>query len=490
MRFRGLPSFENPAWLHFIDFIERRVFSRLWVLQEVVLAKQVLVCQGGLSIDLYLLGQAVLTFNMAGWWSTLDSSRLNAQGLTGLVDTNSTLEESLAELRKTGVGYASLKTMFLERIQRGSGKMNSTMEQLLLNTDTFSSSREFGHDRVYALLGLASDVQAKQGSLPNALVPDYTKTAEQVYQEATEYCLSQGSLAILQAVEGPLLRAKDSPLPSWVPDFSNPGPRIGSTLAPFEFGGMHNERLRPESIKVFGDMLVLHGYRVDKIQEVQKVVPCDLWSPADRLEMAARLVNAPSAPYAADTGSSCFEAFWRTLVLNTHLNETPAPNGLREGFAGYVLQSCLVRMGMMRDADGRPLLPHNDGSVDDPPIGLHRLLSSGLMSLPEGPRQKKLRGAAALFKREHIFATGARLFFVTEGGLFGLGPLGTKPGDDVFVFGARGPPTILRGPQTREASDSSDPYTFVGGCYLHGVDKLGVLAGDPSEVPWTEVRIR
>lgn len=101
---------------------------------------------------------------------------------------------------------------------------------------------------------------------------------------------------------------------------------------------------------------------------------------------------------------------------------------------------------------------------------------------------EKQRGRADLFELDHIYATSRQLFFVTEGGLFGLAPFGTRSADEVFVFRVGGAPPIVL--TKAETGTGTGDHTIVGGCYLHGLAAVDALVGDLGDVPWAEVRIR
>jgi hypothetical protein len=73
-------------------------------------------------------------------------------------------------------------------------------------------------DKVLALLGLVND---KEELSALGVVPDYTKSKENLYTTATAAMLTQGHVSLLSICCG---IARPGGLPSWVPDWSKPVP--------------------------------------------------------------------------------------------------------------------------------------------------------------------------------------------------------------------------------------------------------------------------
>jgi hypothetical protein len=67
-----------------------------------------------------------------------------------------------------------------------------------------------------------------------------------------------------------------------------------------------------------------------------------------------------------------------------------------------------------------------------------------------------------------------RRFFVTQGGLIGIGPADTQVGDEVYVIGGCRQPLTLRESETVFSLPGTDNepqlcHTLVGDCYIHGI---------------------
>lgn len=88
---------------------------------------------------------------------------------------------------------------------------DQSLMRLILSARSFQCSDP--RDRIYALLGLSKDM-----SMPSPIVPDYTKSIKQVYEEATLHLIrEEGNMDVL--LDDRADRA-DAQFPTWVPDFS------------------------------------------------------------------------------------------------------------------------------------------------------------------------------------------------------------------------------------------------------------------------------
>ena len=123
-------------------------------------------------------------------------------------------------------------------------------------------------DKVYAFLSLESP--AKHGV--TRIVPDYNKTADQVYTDAAWYIInSTHDLSLLTRVEDRQFR-KTPNLPSWVPDYVAPcfpTPLVGEKdmqLFPEWHASNQITVHRPKT--TLGRMLELEARFIDRIVEV------------------------------------------------------------------------------------------------------------------------------------------------------------------------------------------------------------------------------
>jgi hypothetical protein len=181
---------DNSSTLEILrEIIQRPWFSRVWVIQEVVVSKTFKV--EGNSGPVFVCGWSTIPF----WWLGCVALQLHPVYETGfgmvLLHHFRYLHNSLAA-ESTSKTLAEQLSMFLST-----------------SAETFQATDE--RDKIYAFLGLLSyDV------LPSCLSVNYTLAPERVFKDYAVYILQEtGNLDIL-ACRSPCRPS----LPSWVPDWS------------------------------------------------------------------------------------------------------------------------------------------------------------------------------------------------------------------------------------------------------------------------------
>lgn len=153
-------------------FLKNRWFSRVWVLQEIVRAKDVVLFCGSFSLN----------------WGhfTMDLFEIN----------NLSLQHLDVEIPPV--------------LRLGKGLTRNTVDLVDLLFSTRPCGATDPRDKVFALLGIYMSLDS------DALQPDYSKSVEDVFKEATLYCIRQtNSLRVLSLVGFPTESRS-----SWVPDLS------------------------------------------------------------------------------------------------------------------------------------------------------------------------------------------------------------------------------------------------------------------------------
>ena len=222
LRELGLPLKNDPDWVALAELLSRPYFHRVWVLQELVMARAPIVAFCGS----YQLPYAALEMSMrvllpTGWsfemWRLVQKSDRQLE------------MQALVCLRIAGA------------LRRVAGK-KLNLEILLYMTRTFSATDP--RDKIFALLGMAKEVKEGQ-DMATFLQPDYSKSVQQVFTEVTGASLTRGDLVLLSSVERQDMR-QITGLPSWVPDFtavsvlSDNGPEVVCSMERSSF------RLPPE----------------------------------------------------------------------------------------------------------------------------------------------------------------------------------------------------------------------------------------------------
>lgn len=161
----------------FMAFFQRPYWRRIWIIQEVVAAAKVTVYCGARSTELEYIENALA--------KTVEGQQFVGSGHV----------PNFQEFRKSPV----------------QGKSNPLV-RLLMTTRASNSSEP--RDKVYALLGMASD---GRNLVP---LPNYMQPADSVFRELTK------SILIMERFPNILLlrsigRGPNDRLPSWVPDWPN-----------------------------------------------------------------------------------------------------------------------------------------------------------------------------------------------------------------------------------------------------------------------------
>jgi hypothetical protein len=198
----------------FPAFAARRYWTRLWVLQEFVLAKTVLIMCGSATID-------DITFAKA--WEVLGKAA-SKPGAVSALDI-ARIGEAWSRDPKWWDAWLGVKRYITKRdgshrhqFSRTYDARVSEMFELMYQTlTTFSGQTIMAcsdpRDRVFSLLGLATD------SDKFSHFPDYSRSAENIYEEVARNFLQLGHVDTFSfCQEDPTKRARN--MPSWAADWS------------------------------------------------------------------------------------------------------------------------------------------------------------------------------------------------------------------------------------------------------------------------------
>jgi len=230
------------------DILGRPWFTRLWIVQEVVLALEAVLHVGEheLGWDIFTTGMAVFAAGKATTGSGIGA----------------TANDAAAFARAWNVVDVVATHKVWEHVF---GPVYFEVRGLLAALADQSCSDE--RDRIYAIaqLGLRTlkrqDIRLSNGDVVSTdLTPDYTKSVAQTYLDFARHMVMQGDLHVLldaglskrlirsdwgktlTSASKPFSADKGGPLPSWVPDLSDPKTfRSASWTDPdgeFEAGGL------------------------------------------------------------------------------------------------------------------------------------------------------------------------------------------------------------------------------------------------------------
>jgi hypothetical protein len=496
MFFDGSQKFDPRGAQQFVTELDavqgiltRPWWSRVWIIQEVALAKQVTVFCGDAILD----------------WAILDI------GMTACLD-RPWMEDflSIAAMRHaTSLFEARRAALF------GHGGAISLQDSLFNLLDRFRWSMATNpRDKVYGLLGLAN-----VGPEPLVTDVNYSSTVESCCRTATlDIIKSTGTLDVLQLCRKPpglqeQFEQSMLKLPSWIPDFSLDTSKIDQSiqlecLASF---GLQSKpgieeiisttpRLQPQLFRASNgtkqhtlklpspDVLVVQGLVFDTIEEVGDMLP---GYEASRNPDAAQQFNwfrkdgvekksfsnylktaksgLSSVPrMQAQTGSEKLVLTnWKRMALAKG-KEYPTGEPVEQVFISVLHQ-------------GRLVAENDEGQMAKHTAEWKRVL--GRMDAVDGgllksfAKDNKFRqsvaglvyNASTVLKSSEMYLGGFatyHCFAVVGLGYFALVPPETRKGDSIVLLQGGPVPFVVR--QAVPGDDESG-WLLIGACYVHGI---------------------
>lgn len=398
-------------------------FNRVWIIQEITLAKDAILLCGDWEIP----------------WTTL-------------LDAFEALENNfLAGKKLVDIGIDRLERLCWSRDNVSS----ATLTQLLFMHCGSGASNP--RDHVYALVGLATDAQDFE--------IDYKKSVSQVYIDTAVHILSSiHGLTLLNLVCN-AKRADDLAMPSWVPDW-----RLELLLFPLWDHGLakHGER----NFEFDELRLTLCGTEVDNVALVGIGAPYMMYGAAykpwrdlqyfsilgDWIETFQSMFSS-SYPVGDEL---TYDAFWKIIASRQQT---------------YPLTKLRLR-GLVWLFRALNWFRNVLGSVHHPGTQVWCYLLIFLPVYFVVTPCWYLTGESSLFPFEYSNIIIGRRMIRTEKGLLGLALENTQAGDKIFLVDGATTPIILR-----RSSLDDGTYELVGDCYLHGyMDKLAADVGECHQI--------
>lgn len=347
----GMRDLSPADWLDYGAFLMRNWFGRIWVVQERYFAAETAMFIGGTEIE-----WAKLTRASKVLFNTRMNHSLEAQILFAIHGTDLYQDDSVAEL----FGDRLKNEHIFETLNRGSG-FPTGLETLLYYSKCFDATEP--RDHFFGVLGIWKEVQSESVAAA-AVRPDYHASVAEVYAQATMFAVKErGDLGILAMVEDHSLAKPiksflgdhtESELPSWIPDYSHRPHTRPLALWPREGPNFQIPRRWNASQGLtyhFSDcinasgklMLPIKGIEVDRIggigptyREISK-----RYELLGLLRLLEDVAAANSHPDPDD--ASLYEAFCRTLIKDTWIDEPPGER--TRSVLPYILQ---YRLSFMR----------------------------------------------------------------------------------------------------------------------------------------------
>jgi len=418
-------TFEQEDWKMCVRFFRNPWFTRVWVFQEFVVARDVFFLHGNWMVHWKTMLNIVVSLLRFGNPVVWDKEASRSGEQLGIMVSFRLLTESDEH---DEYDFNPQKTLAFVVDQC----------RLLNSTDP--------RDRLFALHGLSIDGHARKSEI------DYALSVEQVYTNfARHEVLHRKQLHFLccATLEG------NYGLPSWVPDWTYRPPE-GRHLSTAVFEVRSNDAPRDINCRISPDgaTLCVTGIIFSGIASIGPIyiAPHNLPYTTDAFEIDFKRILewyrtnfaiAQEAPEPYPNGQSLIEAFVRCQVLDDIANvSSPGP--------GSKMKKCSVGDGIR--ALGRFGLRDGYEKGDLDSYGKGTDTGSEVY-------QNKL-------KKSHRFCR-------TENGYFGWVPHATLATDLVARIYSANTQFVLR------AGEQPGTYRIVGECYLQGVPVgVGVFASD------------
>ncbi|KAK7455198.1 hypothetical protein VKT23_011072 [Stygiomarasmius scandens] len=412
----------------FFRIVERPWFTRMWIMQELALAR----------VDPQVgCGYKWLSWNrLMETWRTLRQTGFTHEYI-GLPERR--WKKRAKDEEHEDVVVMKLKFDTLDDMRQAVYKQGGEILNKLILISKSSLATE-PRDRIYALLGMMKEEDRE------AIAVDYRKPVPVVYAEAMAHIFEKGQGPFF--LSGMFLQGIPSPpgWPSWVPDFAaqcatsryNSKQISGDWFHPRHGDGVSGPGADADNGRVLDDMktLKVEGMFVDVVDEVllfeQTIDGC--------------LQQLPQVEFLADQAKSrvprdltlrdyfskfkCKESLWQTLVMNR-----------RQGYAKPEIAPQSFE-NMYEFIRGRCELP------------------------PEFEREGSecAEDYVQEYKSNLSNILPKCVFFTTESGFVGLGMPGIQKGDHVTIWFGAPVPFIIRPITSKEGF-----YNLIGVAYVAGI---------------------
>ncbi|KAK3312532.1 heterokaryon incompatibility protein-domain-containing protein [Apodospora peruviana] len=489
-----MPGSPQKDWKALEGLITNPYFTRVWIIQEVVVAKHVTLWYGGQIIPWDLFARAMAVLGSKGFaWKVIVYLMRNGDG-------------SLRPFELPGI-HNGLVLENLRRWYRRPGFLSSkgSTEKMLSLEDTLKLCMRFEStwdvDRIYALLGVASD------SSFLGIIPDYRQgRTKQVFTSvavrliAKQLVKNGNPFSVLRLAGTGHQNQKVKGLPSWVPDWTCQIQTCLLSHANREYT-YHASGDTAADVKFSKEGLLCKGVVFGKITAVSDVFTADPKEGVasqflDAYKMVLTQLGATPSRYKEAEVPGVNLEFWRTIIGDMSPDARPAaPKFLfdlietimgneimeiRAAAAAAAATSTTTTAEPDEDDDHSSESAEHKKNwrllmqvVSNPDNTFNHMLMTDLSHA--NPNHKggftDILGAK---KRPNpwleypLFALGRRIC-VTDDGYMGLVPAGTKTGDRIAVFAGAKTPHVIR---------SVLRHLLVGECYVHGMMDGEAVAGE------------
>jgi hypothetical protein len=486
-------------------FMSCRWWRRMWIVQEVVVPKDIKLIYGRATARWEIFHRAATSWTQHSTVCCINATQQISPECSKLLNRICRTIVSIGQVRKQ---YQH------RRLSPLPSQINVDIEPLVSLLHLFRDREASDpRDKVYALLALLPDQAARA-----IIQPDYTISASEVFQKTALTIIQQSqSLSIIAADLGVQLKYRQG-LPSWTPDWSAPG-NSSDTFSGLYKAARETKADCAEVVEIDQRQLLrVKGLCVTTIEDCKfqpLSSPCDqLW----KLLCADVITGSPGKEVRATHSHAFWFLLWAWL-------QYPGQMGDRIG-KPYVRSSAQWRrLQLLRHLQSRKAITHKHAKSHYPGPSILRpsipRMRASLMHLPHPishtfvfavlGKQKNEVTTTATFLRSRIHSSSmarqwlnhyhkdpsnkdinelieicfdevlsligssvrratanpSRRFFKTKDGHQGAGPSAFQVGDEVAILEGAETPMILR--RSSITMDSNVVYEVVGASYVQGI---------------------
>lgn len=514
----GVPYVSDLQWNALAALYLRQWFTRVWVIQEVVLNQEILVFCGRFEIlfdDLCMLTEGLMRrYAVLGHPSSMKfmaSPLMNQKDPSSLALDNaphpaiheyiSAIEFLFNNLLKIAIKVRVEKVAFENRQHLQNYNTRLTLPGLMLETWSFECKDP--RDKVYALLGLVNS-----GTDSLRVYPDYELPVERLYAQITRHIIKTKGMEILSFHNDRSI-SNLSTLPSWVPDYSVPG-HSGIRQEFFNTAGKLSKQVYSASHTSW-ERLPMTGVRWDTIlQTSNKNVGLNTQLRFDPSWYDMVLELDPLHT----TGQHRTEVLWRTLCMDqdTH-GSHPAPKIFKDQFR-ELISAMICAEGEKAEiaAEASKIAPSAKEMIHSPDPSIHGpyydQLRPSLHALDELARTEPACATPTSAEIEHFRNTSdwrlwhkndllkepkdpnffrsfgtkyaRRRLFRTARNSLGLSSSSVESRDEIWILAGSRVPFVLR-------PVDKGSYQLVSAAYVHGIMHGEAVRGNDISVEQIEL---
>ncbi|KAH9232168.1 hypothetical protein K456DRAFT_1914802 [Colletotrichum gloeosporioides 23] len=424
------PLHNHTYWEAARKLFRRNYFSRVWIIQEVVLAKKATVLCGS---------------HMTSWEHLESFSHFVTTTSWSRHFANLSSEDSIP-----GPCYHMTPTgLKANRKSRQALSYAETLVHALIRSRPYRCRDS--RDKVYGLLGLVDFGDLFKDK--RRLHPVYGgRSVESVYIDAAIQILEDSDdLLLLYDIEGQKFQYSD--LPSWVPDWRCEKP-LGLRVTGYRRFRAAGDLPRNLFIHDSSKILEIRGLKLDDI-ETSAETKHDIISSRP----FPGVINILRQQH-RHQGKVGLEAVWRALLTDTDGDPPQCP--VDTSFEISFLHWLGVKLASFRGLTG---------SIGE---GNELLASLGLAETPQ-------QGKAAAYEASFSHGVHLRLFSTSQKHI-GVGSESLEERDSVWIVPGSRVPLIFR-------SVGDCEYRLVGGAYVHGFMNGEALGVDAEGLQWQTLRV-